>query len=134
MILCAGEFANPFLLPLAANTVCGLFTPAEDRLLALGIDQFGVDWHAVQCYFCCAKTVHQILVRQKNLCCVKRHKGWNEVRAAKERALAPLQATEASVIVKVLQGRAGYTVGQARPYPEPLPASAQPKPCLPRVL
>lgn len=114
MILCSGDSANPFLLPLAANTVCGLFTPAEDRLLAMGIDHFGLDWAAVQQHYCCSKTVSQILVRQKNLCCVKRHKGWNEVRAAKTRALAPLSDREAAVVGKVLQRRGWNTYGQAR--------------------
>jgi hypothetical protein len=41
-----------------------IFTPAEDELLALGINRYGLDdWHIIQRELLCAKTVHQVLTQ-----------------------------------------------------------------------
>lgn len=52
--------------PAAAMANRVLFTDAEDRLLALGIQEYNNDWGAIQKRFLPCKSKHQIFVRQKN--------------------------------------------------------------------
>ncbi|XP_062233411.1 uncharacterized protein LOC133930712 [Phragmites australis] len=56
----------PHKPPPAAMANRVLFTDAEDRLLALGLQEYNNDWGAIQKRFLPCKSKHQIFVRQKN--------------------------------------------------------------------
>ncbi|CAO2177723.1 unnamed protein product [Urochloa humidicola] len=56
----------PHKPPPAAMANRVLFTDAEDRLLALGIQEYNNDWEAIHKRFLPCKSKHQIFVRQKN--------------------------------------------------------------------
>lgn len=62
------RFAKIFSCLIFLEAARSKFTPAEDRLLTLGIKRFGIySWDAVQARFLPAKTVNQIFARYKNL-------------------------------------------------------------------
>ncbi|CAI5482646.1 unnamed protein product, partial [Closterium sp. Yama58-4] len=51
--------------PLLHRTI---FSPAEDCLLAMGVEQLSTDWEAIHRRFLPGKTPHQISIRWKNRC------------------------------------------------------------------
>eukprot|EP00898_Chlorokybus_atmophyticus_P006924 jgi/Chlat1/7232/Chrsp57S06763 len=99
------DLFNPLLLPIRPAkkdfVKRMLFTPAEDRLLALGIERFGADWRKIAQHFFPSKTEHQVAARQKNLCSSRA--GDNVVRAAKLKNMSPLTPEELSVVEQRLQ-------------------------------
>lgn len=99
-------FVNPEALPKIPNLRITFskerWLPSEDSLLATGILNYGISWDAIRRHLLPAKTVKQIMQRQKNLCNSTRFKGKNKVQEAKRRVLQPLSAGEISTIQEVL--------------------------------
>eukprot|EP00850_Spirogloea_muscicola_P023576 SM000369S13622 [mRNA] locus=s369:74256:79440:+ [translate_table: standard] len=100
-VACFQELFNVGLYPRHQTSSLGgnghlLFTEAEDRLLALGMEVYNSDWSAVQRRFLPPKTVNQIFNRQKN-CCSSRAPD-NVIKAVRQRKNAPLTDQEVELV------------------------------------
>ena len=109
VVLASRPFArwvNPRVLPRVPNLRIDWekdrWLPSEDALLAAGIENYGVRWDVIRVNLLPAKTVKQIINRQKNLCNETRFKGSNVVRDAKQKVLQPLSAAEIRAIREIL--------------------------------
>ncbi|KAK8454833.1 hypothetical protein SEVIR_4G040600v4 [Setaria viridis] len=86
----------PHKPPPAAMANRVLFTDAEDRLLALGIQEYNNDWGAIQKRFLPCKSNHQIFVRQKNRSSSKAPD--NPVKEVRRMKTSPLTVEEKECI------------------------------------
>ncbi|CAN6208404.1 unnamed protein product [Urochloa humidicola] len=91
----------PHKPPPAAMANRVLFTDAEDRLLALGIQEYNNDWGAIQKRFLPCKTNHQIFVRQKNRSSSKAPD--NPVKEVRRMKASPLTVEEKESIQEGLR-------------------------------
>ncbi|CAL5000268.1 unnamed protein product [Urochloa decumbens] len=91
----------PHKPPPAAMANRVLFTDAEDRLLALGIQEYNNDWGAIQKRFLPCKSDHQIFVRQKNRSSSKAPD--NPVKEVRRMKAAPLTVEEKECIQEGLR-------------------------------
>eukprot|EP00850_Spirogloea_muscicola_P023823 SM000391S15188 [mRNA] locus=s391:2:5150:- [translate_table: standard] len=103
-VACFQELFNVGLYPRHQTSSLGgnghlLFTEAEDRLLALGMEVYNSDWSAIQRRFLPPKTVNQIFNRQKN-CCSSRAPD-NVIKAVRQRKNAPLTDQEVELVEAV---------------------------------
>ncbi|PUZ61842.1 hypothetical protein GQ55_4G310100 [Panicum hallii var. hallii] len=86
----------PHKPPPAAMANRVLFTDAEDRLLALGIQEYNNDWGSIQKRFLPCKSKHQIFVRQKNRSSSKAPD--NPVKEVRRMKTSPLTVEEKECI------------------------------------
>ncbi|XP_062228317.1 uncharacterized protein LOC133926403 isoform X2 [Phragmites australis] len=86
----------PHKPPPAAMANRVLFTDAEDRLLALGLQEYNNDWGAIQKRFLPCKSKHQIFVRQKNRSSSKAPN--NPVKEVRRMKTSPLTIEEIECI------------------------------------
>eukprot|EP00850_Spirogloea_muscicola_P013023 SM000086S23075 [mRNA] locus=s86:523702:529279:- [translate_table: standard] len=105
-VACFQELFNVGLYPRHQTSSLGgnghlLFTEAEDRLLALGMEVYNSDWSAIQRRFLPPKTVNQIFNRQKN-CCSSRAPD-NVIKAVRQRKNAPLTDQEVELVEAALR-------------------------------
>ncbi|WVZ82191.1 hypothetical protein U9M48_029479 [Paspalum notatum var. saurae] len=91
----------PHKPPAAAMANRVLFTDAEDRLLALGIQEYNNDWGAIQKRFLPCKSKHQIFVRQKNRSSSKAPD--NPVKEVRRMKASPLTVEEKESIQEGLR-------------------------------
>ena len=100
------HWVNPDVLPRTPNLrithTDDRWLPSEDALLAVGIENYGIQWEAIRRNLLPAKTLRQIINRQKNLCNEVRFKGDNVVKDAKQKVLQPLSSQEIEAIRTVL--------------------------------